>query len=190
MFQQTEIKTEAETVSVLAQIREGWQNKPAFITGVLIGGIMPVGAYLIGHHGLDSRPYHEQPMAYALGMTLGFSAKTVFEWGKQAFRKDFTKAAGLVVMLEMVMSFAPPALRWFSLVCLAYLVIINAVATACNFALADKTYKVKPKVRAIPKVKANSMTEQIPWYQAPSVTSQTVAPKRVRKPKLVSVQGP
>lgn len=160
MFQADSVKsTETPTVSVLAQIREGVKNWQAFIPGALIGGIMPLGAYHLGHGGIDfSQDFYLQPTAYMLAGALAFSAKTVFQWGKQAFSGDWIKAAGFVGLLEGMMTFAPPQLNWFSLICLGYLVIINAVATACSFAHADKDYKPAKKVSRKPSAKTVDAT--------------------------------
>lgn len=148
MFQADSVKSTASiAVSVLAQIREGLKNPQAFIPGALIGGIMPFGAYHLAHTGLDySRELYLQPSAYMLAGVLAYSAKTVYQWGLQAFSGDKIKAFGFVAFLEGMLSFAPPQLNWFSWICLAYLIIINAVATACSFAQADKDYKPAKKV--------------------------------------------
>lgn len=121
----------------------------------MIGGIMPFGAYHLAHNGIDyPQPLYLQPATYMLAGVMLFSAITVSQWGKQAFSGDKLKAFGFVIFLEGMTSYAPAGLLWFSKICLTYLIVINAVATACNFAQADKNYKPVKKTARKVQIKA------------------------------------
>jgi hypothetical protein len=101
--------------------------------GFILGGVIPIATYLEAHCDLDTtRPLYAQPAAFLVAGGLLFSAKTVFAWGKRAFR-DGAKAAGFVLLLEGVMiTSAVPVLP---LVLLAILVAINGIATGCTLSL-------------------------------------------------------
>lgn len=128
------------TTNVMGEMRAAWANKPAFLVGAALGGLVPSAAYSLAHFGLDSSlPLSSQPITVAMiGGALVFSAKTVYQWAETAFNGDWLKALGFVVLVEGVMTFAPPQLFWLSCIALAYLVAINAVATGCALARADK----------------------------------------------------
>ena len=60
---------------------------------------------------------------------LTYSAMTVFNWAKIAFRHPL-KALGFVVLLEGAMTFVPDP--WIGLPSLGLLVLINGLATGTN----------------------------------------------------------
>jgi hypothetical protein len=101
--------------------------------GFILGGVIPIATYLEAHCDLDAgRPLYTQPAAFLVAGGLLFSAKTVFAWGKRAFR-DGAKAAGFVLLLEGVMITSDvPVLP---LVLLTILVAINGIATGCTLSL-------------------------------------------------------
>lgn len=103
------------------------------ILGFILGGIVPVATYLEAHYDMSSvEPLHVQTTTYLVLGGLVFSAKTVFQWLRRAWR-DGWKAAAVVLILEGIMvQSSVPVLPW---VILAILVAINGTATACILSL-------------------------------------------------------
>jgi hypothetical protein len=122
------------------------RNRLATAIGFLLGGIVPIATYLEAHVDLDpSLPLYAQIPTYLVIGGLAFSAKTVFDWARMAF-KNPVKAAGFVLLLEgvMVTSHVPV----LPLVLLAVLVSINGVATGCLLSLSrTKTLTSERKVK-------------------------------------------
>lgn len=116
--------------------------------GFILGGVIPIATYLEAHCDLDAtRPLHTQPAAFLVAGGLLFSAKTVFAWGKRAFR-DGAKAAGFVLLLEGVMITSDvPVLP---LVLLAILVAINGIATGCSLSLDRSSVRAAPAAGRVP----------------------------------------
>jgi hypothetical protein len=129
----------ARHLDVVGQIREAFSRGPlATAFGALLGGGVPVGVYRMAHFELATLPTWWDLRALKAIIVLGgllFSATTVWKWGRLAFRSP-VKATGFVLILEGVMTFSSDAV--LSLGALGYLVVINAVATACTIALADR----------------------------------------------------
>ena len=108
----------------------------ATILGFALGGFVPLASYVVAHHEIDPAVALYQQIATLLVLGgLLYSAKTVYAWGKLAFRAPL-KAAGFVVLLEGVMVFAHT--QWLALAALTYLIAINGLATGCNLALDRK----------------------------------------------------
>jgi VIT1/CCC1 family predicted Fe2+/Mn2+ transporter len=108
----------------------------ATLLGFALGGFVPLASYVVAHSEIDPAVslYAQVTTLLVLGGLL-YSAKTVYAWGKLAFRAP-AKAAGFVVLLEGVMVFAHT--QWLSIAALAYLMAINGLATGCNLALDRK----------------------------------------------------
>lgn len=122
-------------LGVVGQVRHALHPRAllATITGFLLGGFVPLASFWLSHRELDhDRPVYLQVTAYIVAGGLLYSAKTVYAWGKLAFHTA-AKALGFVVLLEgvMILSQTP----WLTMMALAYLVVINGVATGCNLAL-------------------------------------------------------
>lgn len=122
-------------LSIVDQVKEALKPKAKLATflGFLLGGFVPSASYIVAHHELDhSKPLYFQP---ALLLVLGgllYSAKTVYEWGCNAFSNKL-KAFGFVVLLEGVMILSStPAI---AITALLYLAMINGIATGCNLSL-------------------------------------------------------
>lgn len=122
---------------VVEQIRIAARNPLPALLGAAMGAVVPAAVFLVVHRHLDpGRPPWAQwaaPLAYMALGGLVFSAKTVFQWARVAFDCPW-KATGFVILLEGVMVCAPGPL---AAVCLAYLVGINAIATAAQLAMSD-----------------------------------------------------
>lgn len=127
--------------------------------GFILGGVIPVATYLEAHFDLDgSRPLQIQAATFLVAGGLLFSAKTVFAWGKRAFR-DGWKAAGFVVLLEGVMITSNvPVLP---LVLLAILVAINGIAIGCALSLDRAKPQPFPPLRSVPAETIDPMTAVI-----------------------------
>jgi hypothetical protein len=99
------------------------------ITGLILGSVVPTTTYMISHY-----EWKEWLSIYTVLVVggLAFSAKTVFLWGKSAFR-DTAKALGFVTLVETAMIFSH--IRWVNLLGLSILVGINAVATGANLVI-------------------------------------------------------
>ena len=122
---------------VVEQVRAALHPRARLATfmGCLLGGFVPVASYAVVHGEFDpGRPgsIHSLVSLLLVAGGLLFSARTVYDWGKLAFRAG-GKAFGFVVLMEgvMVVSDRP----WLSLVALGYLVAINAVSTGCSLSL-------------------------------------------------------
>ena len=136
---------------------EAARSRPAlFLVCCVFGGLPPGFAYLIAHHvcvnAAGEAVWH--PAALALPFCLAYSVRTVWTWGESAFR-DRLKTVCAIGSFELVMILMPPGLRWASLIALAGLVLVNAVATACNL-LAELPAAPVAKRQAdpVPKVPA------------------------------------
>lgn len=101
------------------------QHRLALIAGCILGGLVPAASYVMAH--VEA---YEHPLKWALvaaGMI--YSAISVFDWSKTAFR-NAVKAFGFVVLLEGVAIFA--STQALSLAALFVLIAINATSTGCN----------------------------------------------------------
>ena len=118
--------------SVLGQIKEALdgKNRLASFTGFALGGAAPAFTFFIGHFTLksDAVLYGQMSSYMVLGGMI-FSALTVYEWLKNAFRNPW-KAFGYVMLIEGAMVFSP--LLGIAACALVLLFVINGVATACN----------------------------------------------------------
>lgn len=97
---------------IIGACKKGLRNRIALWAGLIGGGIIPLGSWLITHYELCA--FHGWDLAwqvqtYAVLGGLLFSAITVFTWLKSAYANPY-KATGAVVFLEVVMttSYQPP----------------------------------------------------------------------------------
>lgn len=122
----------AATTSVVEQVRIAFSGKNRLATamGFLLGGLVPLATFIVAHYEVShARALYAQFGSYLVLGGLLYSAKTVFEWGRRAFDST-AKAVGFVLLIEGVM--VTSATGWLSAVALAYLIVINGVATGCN----------------------------------------------------------
>lgn len=123
------------------------QNRLAAALGALLGGFVPVASYVVAHHETDlAAPLWSQAGTWFVLGGLCYSALTVYQWARRAVGHS-VKAAGFVLLLEGVM--VASSTTWLGLVALAYLVAINAVATACSLALERRSVRA-PRARRQP----------------------------------------
>ena len=111
------------------------ENAMAALLGSWLGGLVPMGVFWTAHYSVTETLHvsgHEISGAWLWILVFAgliFSATTVYKWGCAAFNSG-PKAFGFVVLVEGMLTFSPePALSY---VALATLVVINAVANACN----------------------------------------------------------
>lgn len=125
---------DVDNISVVDQVWLAVQpdNRMATVGGFLLGGIVPLGTYLVAHVEVGPTFYNDPMSILVLGGLL-FSLITVYSWGKKAFAGNIPKALGFVVLLEGIMVFS--SITWLALTCLAYLMVINGVATGVQLAL-------------------------------------------------------
>ncbi len=121
--------------TIIGQVKVAFQtsNRLATIAGFLIGGFVPLATFFVSHFEVDAKLplYSQMPVVLVLG-GLFFSAKTVYEWARNAFKHPI-KALGFVLLTEGVMTFSSSL--WLSIAALAYLVAINGTATACTLVM-------------------------------------------------------
>ena len=155
---------------ILSQIRTAREHPFAATMGALIGGVVPLGTYFVAHSGITHW------MDYRVGMVAGgllFSCTTVVQWGRAAF-DSWPKALGYVLLLESLLVASP--YPWLGMLALAYLLGINATATACRIAHEDKP-------EPLPTVTAVSRERSLPRREAAKVVDRQIA---ARAPRPVS----
>jgi len=115
-------------LGVIAQVKRASKSRAASAIGFVLGGVVPIGVYWIAHHEATTQPWKWGLVSAGLI----YSAKTVFDWAKIAFKHP-AKALGFVVLLEGIMTTSTTL--WLQLVCLGILVGINGTSAACQIAL-------------------------------------------------------
>lgn len=123
-------------LGVVAQIRRAFKpsNRLATFVGFCLGGFVPLAVYTVAHYEAGPMALNKSWLFVAGG--LAFSALTVFQWGALAF-DNRVKAAGFVLLAEGAM--VTSNIHWLSLVALAYLILINGIATGCRLSLGTPT---------------------------------------------------
>lgn len=151
---------------VISQIRLALAHPLPLAVGALLGALVPVATYTVGHEELGAAGWASVPGAVVVGGCL-FSARTVYGWTRRAFR-GWSKALGFVLMAEGVMTFSQTP--WLSLLMLGFLVAINAVATGSNLAVeyldAVAARRAREAVAAVPAVAV--APAPVPQAAAPS----------------------
>jgi hypothetical protein len=168
---------------VVSQIKLAFANPLPLLIGGLIGGLVPIATFTVGHAELDTAGWGSVPGAIVIGGCV-FSAITVYKWGERAFDSAL-KAMGFVVLSEGVMTFSQTP--WLSVLMLSFLVAINAVANGANLAvahldakrlLAQKTVDLSPAV-TVPAVVITA---------TPAPTAKKPVRKRPAKVKGLKVE--
>lgn len=130
MIQKNRIQKHTEAMPVVEQVRKSFhkKNRLAMICGFLLGSFVPIAAYVLGHFETKAEPM----MWIVVTAGLIYSATTVFQWAKVAFKNPL-KALGFCILIEGVMTFSQT--QALALAGLALLVIINGIATGTILAL-------------------------------------------------------
>lgn len=120
--------TITKELGLVEQVRVAFagENRLALMFGAVFGGFIPVASFYVVHNEVNWEMHGIAMLVIALG-ALAFSAKTVWQWGNEAFKKDAWKAGGFVLLLEGVMTLSQ--LLWLGYTALGILTFINAVAT-------------------------------------------------------------
>lgn len=179
---------------VVGQIKLAFANPLPLLIGALIGALVPIATYTVGHAELDATGWASVPGAIVVGGCV-FSAITVYKWGRRAFDSAF-KALGFVVLSEGVMTFSHTP--WLSVLMLGFLAVINAVANGANLAVAhldaDRRRAQQEPALPVPIAQpvAIAVVPPTPIVEAPPVVVQSseapVAKKPARKrPSRVKV---
>jgi len=175
---------------VVSQIKLAFANPLPLVIGALIGALVPIATYTVGHAELDAAGWVSLPGAIVIGGCC-FSAITVYKWGRRAFDSAL-KAVGFVILSEGVMSFSHVA--WLSMVVLGFLVAINAVANGANLAIAHldaerRRLEVESPVMvslpvplAVPAPSMSSAVALDPGAQ--SVMADSTAPKKPARKRV------
>ncbi len=120
--------TITKELGLVEQVRVAFagENRLALVFGAVFGGFIPVASFYVVHNEVNWEMHGIAMLVIALG-ALAFSAKTVWQWGNEAFKEDAWKAGGFVLLLEGVMTLSQ--LPWLGYTALGILTFINAVAT-------------------------------------------------------------
>src|SRR5712692_7549176 len=122
----------ATRLGVIDQIQISMKpkNRLPLAAGFLLGGFVPVASYTVAHQEVATNPI----LWLLVVGGLAYSATTIFQWAKIAFRHA-VKALGFVVLLEGVMTFSH--VSWLGYAALGFLLAINGIATGSNL-VADR----------------------------------------------------
>jgi hypothetical protein len=152
--------TEArERLSLVDQVRRATyrKNRLAMWAGAILGGFVPLASYILAHYEVADR----RGMWFLVGAALLFSAKSVFDFGCEAFDSPL-KAFGFVMLLEGVMVLS--STWWLGGAALALLVGINAVETGTNLALDHSL--AKPERKLLRRRKSSQRGELLSTMEA------------------------
>jgi hypothetical protein len=119
-------------LGVLEQVERSLKpgNRLATLMGAMLGGFIPLASYTIAHQEAPHKPV----LWVLVACGLAYSALTVFDWARVAFRHPI-KALGFCGLLEGVMTFS--STPWLGITALMMLIVINGIATGCNL-VADR----------------------------------------------------
>jgi hypothetical protein len=180
-------------VDVISQLECATRHPRAAILGGVLGGAVPWFARALAHDELPEAwsTGHRWLAGIMLVVVLGccaFSMLTVYKFGKAAF-DDAHKAAGFVAAMEGVMLVSHGTT---SIVALALLVVINAIANGCVIALAREATERRREAdtrrsatRARNRAQGNG---EAPAASAPATIP--VSRSRVRQPPQTSPVPP
>jgi hypothetical protein len=175
------------TVDIVSQLECASRYPQATLIGALVGGLVPWFARTLAHEQLPaawSNGSHGLAIVM-LVVVLGcavFSALTVYKFGKATFG-DNRKAIGFTLAIEGVMLVSQGAT---SVVALAVLILINALANGSAIALARQATCKKREVAARSAATRRSRAPQPRAPQpktAPFPVVDAATPQRTRAPK-------
>jgi hypothetical protein len=184
-------------LSTMAKIRTALarRNLLATVIGAIKGGAIPFGTFTLFHLEMHNDPWQAKGLIVLGGLV--YSAKTVFGWCKQVFRKedgapDTLKALGWCVGIEGFMTCSDTF--WLNCAALALLILVNAVATGVSLALEDEAASVALENAAVgvetSRVGAEiaaARAEVMKLSQAAQIVPASVRPAKT--PKKLSVKS-
>jgi hypothetical protein len=169
-----EITDRSATTDVVSQLECAIRNPHAAAIGALIGGLVPWFGRTLAHEEIPSvwsGGNHGLAMAM-IAVVLGcacFSGLSVYKFGRAAFG-DSRKALGFVLALEGVMLISHGAT---SVVALAVLILINAVANGSVIALSrDATRRQREADARRAATRARSRTSHAGVPRVPAAAPQ------------------
>jgi len=126
---------EAMTAADVSVVDQVWlatrrDNLAATIGGFLLGGFVPLATFAQAHFLKDQLTSDLRGLLVLGGLI--FSCYTVVAWGRKAFG-SLWKALGFVALVEGSMTFS--RVEWVAYAALAFLIVINGVATGVTLAL-------------------------------------------------------
>ncbi len=163
------------------------RNLLATMIGALKGGAIPFGTFMLFHLEMNNDPWQAKGLIVLGGLI--YSAKTVYGWCKQVFRKedgtpDTLKALGWCVGIEGFMTCA--STFWLNCAALALLILVNAVATGVSLALEDEACKEEGTTSCRQEAEIAAAHAQVASPQeqlsqrAPAKPAKAKAPKKIR----------
>jgi hypothetical protein len=154
-------------LSTVAKIRTAFSKRNLLATaiGAVKGGAIPFGTFALYHLEMDNDIWQAKGLIVLGGLV--YSAKTVFGWCKQIFRRengesDTLKALGWCVGIEGFMTCS--STFWLNCAALTLLILVNAVATGVSLAMEDEAAKsefAKAKAEGSAQVDAEIAAVQI-----------------------------
>jgi hypothetical protein len=173
-----------KTLSTVAKIRTAFARRNCLATaiGMVKGGSIPAGTFALYHLEMHNDPWQFKGLIVLGGLI--YSAKTVFGWCKQVFRKedgtaDTWKALGWCAGIEGFMTVADTF--WINCAALALLILVNAVATGVSLAMEDEALK-DAEAPMVPTVVAPEVAPVIAREPAQRRATAKDKPK-ARKPR-------
>jgi hypothetical protein len=131
-------------ISITEQITRAFKkkNRLPFGIGAAMGSFVPIAIFCLTQYTMGVS--HDiiagvQEYPWLMGLIFGgciFSAKSVFQWSRAAFAKDWVKAAGFVIILEGCMVLAP--ILTLKIIAGLFLILINAFASGSSVLLEKK----------------------------------------------------
>lgn len=188
-----QVADHAATVDIVSQLECAIQRPQATLIGALVGGLVPWFARTLAHGELPATWAKNHALALVmLAVVIGcavFSGLTVYKFGCATFG-DKRKAIGFTLAIEGVMIVSTGTT---SVVALAVLILINALANGATIALArDATCKRREAdARRIATRARNRMPRpvapaRIEVIEVPAPASRKPAPRK-QTPGLVKV---
>lgn len=158
---QIESMDKLSKLSMVAKVRTAFSRRHALATliGIVKGGAIPFGTFALYH--LEMHEDFWQPKAIVVLGGLLYSARTVYGWCLQAFRKeggpDRLKAIGWCVGIEGFMTVS--STFWLNCAALGLLVLVNAVATGVSLAMEDEAMRAAQAAEEAQAVQADEAVD-------------------------------
>lgn len=127
--------TARDELPPLMQIRTALRrgNRLGLVFGAIYGAWMPIAAFILK---FEADAGNRPEIWFLIAAAMVFSGITVFHWMRQSFGSS-AKAFGFMVCLDGAMLFSE--LLPLRISALILLILVNALASACNLALRKKT---------------------------------------------------
>jgi len=173
-------------LSTVAKIRTAFAKRNLLATtiGMVKGGSIPAGTFVLYHLEMHNDPWQAKGLIVLGGLI--YSAKTVYGWCRQVFRKDdgtadVLKALGWCAGIEGFMTVSST----FALNCaaLGLLILINAVATGVSLAMEDEAMKAASQPDLAPALSVPAAVTPISLPAVAAAVPEVAPAKKVAKPR-------